>query len=41
MLTAIITGTVIRDVLPVTTVIGLVKRNTAIKIKILVSDTRL
>jgi hypothetical protein len=38
---AIITGTVIRDVLPVTTLITLVKKKTAIKVKSLVPDTRL
>ena len=38
---AIITGTVMREVLPVTTLITLVRKNTAIKMKSLVPDTRL
>jgi hypothetical protein len=38
---AIITGTVMRDVLPVTTLITLVKENTAIRVKSLAPDTRL
>jgi hypothetical protein len=37
---AIMTGTVIRDVLPVTTLITLVKKNTAIKTESLAPDTR-
>jgi hypothetical protein len=37
---AIITGTVIKDVLPVTTLITLVKKNTAIKTESLAPDTR-
>jgi len=35
---AIMTGTVIKDVLPVTTLITLVKKNTAINVKSLVPD---
>jgi hypothetical protein len=37
---AIITGTVIKDVLPVTTLITLVKKNTAIKTESFAPDTR-
>jgi hypothetical protein len=37
---AIMTGTVIKDVLPVTTLITLVKKNTAIKTESLAPDTR-
>jgi hypothetical protein len=37
---AIMTGTVIKDVLPVTTLIALVKKNTAIKRESLTPDTR-
>jgi hypothetical protein len=37
---AIMTGTVIKDVLPVTTLITLVKKNTAIKTVSLAPDTR-
>jgi len=37
---AIMTGTVIKDVLPVTTLITLVKKNTAIKRESLAPDTR-
>jgi hypothetical protein len=37
---AIMTGTVIRDVLPVTTLIMLVKKNTAIKTESFAPDTR-
>jgi hypothetical protein len=37
---AIITGTVMREVLPVTTLITLVKKNTAIKVDSLAPDTR-
>jgi hypothetical protein len=38
---AIITGTVMRDVLPVTTLITLVRKNTVTRVKILAPDTRL
>ena len=38
---AIITGTVMRDVLPVTTLITLVRKNTATRVKSSVPDTRL
>ena len=38
---AIMTGTVIKDVLPVTTLITLVKKNTVTRAKSLVPDTRL
>jgi hypothetical protein len=37
---AIITGTVMREVLPVATLITLVKKNTAIKVDSLAPDTR-
>jgi hypothetical protein len=37
---AIMTGTVIKDVLPVTTLITLVKKNTAIRTESLAPDTR-
>jgi hypothetical protein len=37
---AIMTGTVIKDVLPVTTLITLVKKHTAIKTESLAPDTR-
>ena len=37
---AIMTGTVIKDVLPVTTLITLVKKDTAIKTESLAPDTR-
>jgi hypothetical protein len=37
---AIMTGTVIKDVLPVTTLTTLVKKNTAIKTESLAPDTR-
>ena len=38
---AIITGTVMRDVLPVTTLITLVRKNTMIRVNSLAPDTRL
>ncbi len=38
---AIITGTVMRDVLPVTTLIRLVMKNTVTRVKSFVPDTRL
>ena len=38
---AIITGTVMRDVLPVTTLITLVRKNTVTRVKIVAPDTRL
>ena len=37
---AIITGTVMRDVLPVTTLITLVRKNTVTRVKSLATDTR-
>jgi hypothetical protein len=38
---AIITGTVIREVLPVTTLITLVKKNTTTRVRSLAPDTSL